>query len=370
YTACVTDGWFGLNCQYQCHCAGSAPCDKHDGSCSSGCHQDWFGPACQYDRMSYSGPGWLTDSDDTTCNTGNTQPVTVILDTPIPLKWVRVVVSDADSLNQIHLSYQLPGSFTPLACPGLRKAKVDNLTMDIECSTPEPVSGVTLSRSGITELCSLYINGGRNVALKQSAAQSSRLLPATNAWLARYAVDGTTGGNNSLTCTHTAPDRPTPGWWTVTFSQAAYITRFLIYNRNGDCGQGCKDRLAGFTLTANSDSSTATLYSYTDPGGPGQDSYTVVPSPRISFPVSQIRFMTGDSRNILALCEVLVFGETNCPAGQFGLRCERQCNCVDQGSCFVHSGGCPSGCAVGYTGEDCSGKLLDGKEKNPDFLMR
>ena len=76
----------------------------------------------------------------------------------------------------------------------------------------------------------------------------------------------------------------------------------------GDCGQGCKDRLAGFTLTANSDSSTATLYSYTDPGGPGQDSYTVVPSPRISFPVSQIRFMTGDSRNILALCEVLVFG--------------------------------------------------------------
>ncbi|KAK3762635.1 hypothetical protein RRG08_006857 [Elysia crispata] len=43
-----TNGWFGPNCQYQCHCAGSAPCDKHDGSCSSGCHQDWFGPACQY----------------------------------------------------------------------------------------------------------------------------------------------------------------------------------------------------------------------------------------------------------------------------------------------------------------------------------
>ncbi|KAK3786162.1 hypothetical protein RRG08_038354 [Elysia crispata] len=44
-------GWYGPNCQYQCHCAGSAPCDKHDGSCRSGCEKGWFGPACQY------GPG-------------------------------------------------------------------------------------------------------------------------------------------------------------------------------------------------------------------------------------------------------------------------------------------------------------------------
>ncbi|KAK3747199.1 hypothetical protein RRG08_062537 [Elysia crispata] len=107
-------------------------------------------------------------------------------------------------------------------------------------------------------------------------------------------------------------------------------------------------------MTAQSDPSRATPYSYTDPGGPGQDSYTVVPSPRISFPVSQVRFVTADSQKILTLCEVFVFGETKCPAGKFGLRCERQCHCTRQESCFVHSGGCPSGCAIGYTGEDCS----------------
>ena len=45
-----TNGWFGPNCQYQCHCAESGTCDKHDGFCSSGCHQDWFGPACQYGK--------------------------------------------------------------------------------------------------------------------------------------------------------------------------------------------------------------------------------------------------------------------------------------------------------------------------------
>ena len=50
--------------------------------------------------------------------------------------------------------------------------------------------------------------------------------------------------------------------------------------------------------------------------------------------------------------------EIRCESGRFGLGCERQCNCADQTeSCFVHSGGCPSGCAPGFTGEDCSGWL-------------
>ncbi|KAK3756421.1 hypothetical protein RRG08_029092 [Elysia crispata] len=183
------------------------------------------------DRVGYSGAWLLTDSDDTTCTT---LPVTVTLDTPIPLTWIRVVVRDAGDLNQIQLSYQLSGTSTPLACPGLRKAKVDDLTLDIECSTTQKVSGVTLSGSGVTGLCSLYISGGRNVALKQSALQSSRYNPRNNQidWLASHAVDGTTGGGNDRsTCTHTLPNTASPGWWTVTFSQAADVTRFLIFNR-------------------------------------------------------------------------------------------------------------------------------------------
>ena len=51
--------------------------------------------------------------------------------------------------------------------------------------------------------------------------------------------------------------------------------------------------------------------------------------------------------------------ETSCQAGYFGRECERQCNCADQTeSCFVHSGGCPSGCAPGFTREACNGKLV------------
>ncbi|KAK3760472.1 hypothetical protein RRG08_049104, partial [Elysia crispata] len=133
-----TDGWFGPDCQYQCHCAGSAPCDKHDGSCSSGCHQDWFGPACQYARMNFTtsgGESWLTDNDDTTCNTENTQSVSVTLDTSILSPGDLELSLKCRYLHPDPTKPQLSGSSATLACPDLRKAKLDDLTLDIECST-------------------------------------------------------------------------------------------------------------------------------------------------------------------------------------------------------------------------------------------
>ncbi|RUS92205.1 hypothetical protein EGW08_000058 [Elysia chlorotica] len=343
-TDCTTNGWFGPDCQYQCHCAGSAPCDKVDGSCSSGCHNDWFGPACQY-----------------------------------------------RNLNQIQLNYQTSLSSTYLACGDLRTAAVNDKTLDIKCSTADPVSavslfnlgvtglcslhisgvevkthwsvsGVTLSGSSVTELCSLSISGGRNVALRQVTEQSSRyIIPvAPNTFYARNAVDGTLPSENRAssrtTCTHTNIEQADPGWWVVAISQPVDVTWFLVYNRL-DCNQACKERLKSFTLTVRTESSTGPFYIYTDPGGPTQDIYTVVPSPRISFPVTRVSFRTGHSSKILSLCEVFVFGETRCPVGTYGLVCDGQCNCADKASCFVHSGGCPSGCATGFTGESCSGNL-------------
>ena len=51
-------------------------------------------------------------------------------------------------------------------------------------------------------------------------------------------------------------------------------------------------------------------YNYTDPGGPGQDVYTVIPATRINFDVIRIVLgLPSDGANvILKLCEVSVFG--------------------------------------------------------------
>ncbi|KAK3776988.1 hypothetical protein RRG08_059706 [Elysia crispata] len=102
-TPCPTYGWFGPNCQYQCHCAGSAPCDKHD--------YGWVLPSLETS----------TDNKDTACSRENLGSVTVTLHTPIPLTWLRVVVSDAES----------------------------------------PVTSVTLSGRGVNFLSSLYISAGK-----------------------------------------------------------------------------------------------------------------------------------------------------------------------------------------------------------------
>ncbi|GFR97676.1 multiple epidermal growth factor-like domains protein 11-like, partial [Elysia marginata] len=121
----------------------------------------------------------------------------------------------------------------------------------------------------------------------------------------------------------------------------------------------CEKRLMGFKLTAfHKTQSKARPYIHNDNEQSPLDSYSIIPSPRITFPVGSVRI---DGKTVLALCEVAIYGENACPKGQFGLACEGLCNCANGGDCFVHSGGCPSGCAPGYTGEDCS--TLTGKCK-------
>ncbi|GFR62940.1 receptor-type tyrosine-protein phosphatase kappa [Elysia marginata] len=304
--ACNEDGWFGSSsCLYQCHCAGDVLCDKVTGSCPQGCHSGWFGPACQYESIPftpYSSTGstlnvpWLTDDDVNTCNDGSLQALTVLLNTPQPLTWVRLVVSEA----------------------------------------------------------------GRNVALKQTTQQSN----TWNRWYASNAVDGDPGNPGSSpylferTCTHTPSSNPN-GWWRVTFSREAVINRIVIYNRRRnnpeDINYGCCEyRLQGFMLEAFEEGDSSAIYNFVDTALSAQQIYTVVPQTRISVNVKTVRITKSTSSQILTLCEVLVFGETACPSGTFGLECDKPCNCADdQEVCFVSTGGCPSGCAPGFTGGDC-----------------
>ncbi|KAK3723113.1 hypothetical protein RRG08_000805 [Elysia crispata] len=118
-----------------------------------------------------------------------------------------------------------------------------------------------------------------------------------------------------------------------------------------DC---CESRLRGFTLRAFQDGVSGAVYTYTDTAASAKPVYEVVPTHTIDGPVRTVNITKRQSSPILTLCEVLVLGETVCPAGKFGLNCDRQCNCADtQELCFVSTGGCTSGCAPGFTGEDC-----------------
>ncbi|KAK3801327.1 hypothetical protein RRG08_049093, partial [Elysia crispata] len=353
------DGWFGSKCQYQCHCAGSAPCDKQDGSCSSGCQRGWFGPACQYASMpfmAYYNQGsevrWLTDKNDATCNKWRRYNLKVTLMTPTVISWVRIVAKDTAKDNRIYLYNKERGVEGKILCDSKDSAAmVDKRTYDIVCNSHDPVKEFSLFGTGVRSLCSLYISGGRNVALKQKTTQSSTY----NSWNSSNAVDGKLDipdneTSQAATCTHTEMDYHAS--WRLTFSQSVDIFMFHIYNRRDpsrkDC---CEQRLKGFHLTARR--TQRVLYEHIDGETEPADMYDVRPPSRIKD-VLAVKIKKGYMRSHLTLCEVKVFGELSCGAGRYGLGCERQCNCVNQTSCFVHSGGCPSGCAAGYIGEDCS----------------
>ena len=52
------------------------------------------------------------------------------------------------------------------------------------------------------------------------------------------------------------------------------------------------------------------------------------------------------------MCFYVHFAE--CPDQEFGLNCTGHCHCKDGLVCDKTTGQCPSGCAAGYSGEDCS----------------
>ncbi|RUS75224.1 hypothetical protein EGW08_017014 [Elysia chlorotica] len=352
-------GWFGDRCQFQCHCREDAGCDER-GFCSNGCDPSWFGPACQY----YSLPiAWdtvtqrLIDQDDNTCTdkTSIANSITARLDTPYPLTWVRVVVNDPEHLGDLMLRYQTVDGSTRLGiCDTQKSAFVAEKIMDIWCipSNKTRVSSVVLIGRSVRNLCSLYISGGRNVALKQSTQQSS----VYEGWASENAVDGGIDGNYVQpedTCFQTEPWLPYQerSWWTVHLKPISYISAVTITFPE-DSYQESR-RPDQFQLRAYSapDSQSSYMHIESIPKASRQISMVMV----INWPVEKVMIQAISQRIISSLlfCEVMVFGEAACPAGSFGLECEHVCNCAEGQGCFVSTGGCPSGCASGYTGDNC-----------------
>ncbi|GFO17527.1 fucolectin-related protein [Plakobranchus ocellatus] len=359
---CSNVGWFGDKCMFLCHCANGSACNQTDGSCKNGCDSKWFGPACQYSASQFTivsngstlDLSRINDNNDKTCNDENVQSITVALDTPHALSWVRVIVRNSANPNQFELSYRSNNSqaFTP--CNNLRSARVDVRTLDISCPTSNVVSLVTLSGNVVRGLCSLYISGGRNVALQQSTQQST----TQGSWKASNAVDGHIDipgdiKSQQSTCSHT--QQGFDGWWKVTFSNKVEINRLIIHNRRDPGRAGCcESRLMNFTVEIFSNPGDKSVYKYTDPGDLMKDVYTVTLPNRTVVSSGTVRIdVFKNTKNKIVTLYVICKSEESKPK-KFGRHCERDCNCADQTeACFVSTGGCPFGCAAGFTGEDC-----------------
>ncbi|CAL1532173.1 unnamed protein product, partial [Lymnaea stagnalis] len=104
---------------------------------------------------------------------------------------------------------------------------IDDTAMDLLCDAQILTTHLTLTGQDVGYLCSLSISGGRNVALKQRAVQSSDY---NNIYIADKAVDGnrnTDIGQNSCTRTNDPDAQPN---WNVKFSNIKLVNRYVLFN--------------------------------------------------------------------------------------------------------------------------------------------
>ncbi|KAH9494704.1 Fucolectin-1, partial [Bulinus truncatus] len=304
-------------------------------------------------------PTWLTDENDGTCNADqNLQELNISWSEDYPFTWLRVKVANVSANLGITLTF-IPVPFwrRNITCNPLITV-LDDTTVDYRCNVSSLIRTIVITGSGLKSLCSVYVSGGRNVALKQSATQSSKWPPNFDAYLA---VDGNTNNNfDSGSCTHTLHTDRNPSW-TLILDSIRTVNRIILYNR-GDC---CKVRLQNFKL-AMFDDDNDNIWSYQDARGT-LDVYTIYKwqeSIMSKIRISPTSKEVWDTSFYLTLCEVEVYGE--CVAGSWGLECNKTCpsDCPlwchqETGQCLSCLGYndppvCERDCSKGFYGYNCS----------------
>ncbi|XP_059162441.1 uncharacterized protein LOC131945845 [Physella acuta] len=237
-----------------------------------------------------------------------------------------------------------------ITCTDKAMLRISETVTDILCHLDVTVVQVYLDFRETVALCSVYIDGGRNVALKQPTTQSSDYSEAGVVYDSSRAVDGNPSGdfNGQNSCSHTFN---TPNsTWTVLFNQPRDVNRYVLYNRGL---LTITKRLKGFNLVSYNAQHIA-LFNYTDTN-PSDTVMIYNVTTTGTKAVASITIIAKDVDNILTLCEVEVYGYDSCPKGTYSIGCSSTCNCRDESeSCFVATGQCWSGCAIGYQSEGCS----------------
>ncbi|XP_059166930.1 uncharacterized protein LOC131949152 isoform X2 [Physella acuta] len=343
---------FGSNQQFLCRCTDNKCLP--DGTCADGasCLSEWFGPSCQYQNLVTVYTAKLTPdnallsvTDDSQCNINSSTTyltVTWNVSNPFTFLWLRFYTK----VNKTNLRMSIVINNKKLE--PLQVYTISNWTIEIRSPNISMMSSINITSDHFQDLCSVYVTGGRNIALKQTATQDSYFAGVRPS----NAIDGNRNHDwFGESCIHSAETKMYH-YWTVRFDKEYLVNRYVLYGRYNVLSDSpynvcCLDRLQHFTLVSR-DVNGQTVLTYTENGNLQQLTYTVT-SDKLN--VSSVT--VSQANNILNFCEFEAYGDSLCPPGKFGLECNKDCRCRNDEPCFTDTGTCSSGCAAGYTGMGC-----------------
>lgn len=349
--------FFGSSCQFMCHCQNNICVDKGECKYGTSCELGWFGIGCQFQDIAglatlttfpKHNPTLMTDGDDATCIL-ELENIQVNLPQAYPFTWMRIIALEPDYHIAAEIKFADGDTGKEITCLNPIADILEKRTTDFYCDLNSTIRSINITLKEPRSICSLLINGGINIGLKQPTQLS------TNNGESIYTVDGQLSRNGGK-CAQTDSQDKAPSW-TMTLPHPYRVFRYVVHSGINSLGER-----QGFTLSSYTSSGTqvfsSTVRSILDSNG-----VTTIPVGDFTQLISSIKIepSTDSSTPVLNLCEVEVFGENPCPSGMFGPDCDRRCNCADPNDvCLVSSGGCVNGCAPGFFGEGCDTRCLQG----------
>ncbi|CAL1533340.1 unnamed protein product, partial [Lymnaea stagnalis] len=115
----------------------------------------------------------LTDNNDTTCYKNDNKRIEVNFSEPVVITWARVVFNKSALvvITALEFTAVINGTQVTKSCPSFRTPHIKYNSFDVFCIGKFIVKSVTLKWKGTGQVCSLYINAGRNVELGGAAVE-------------------------------------------------------------------------------------------------------------------------------------------------------------------------------------------------------
>ncbi|KAH9500414.1 hypothetical protein Btru_071833 [Bulinus truncatus] len=336
---------FGADCQHVCYCT-EGKCDK-DGACELGhqCVPGMFGHTCQYVDLIFeneatlqSSPDqaldWLTDYNRSTCNPNtNITKITVSWSKPDSFLGFRLEVDEkakfkmAPPIHEMDFFIRSETNPAALKCNDKRFVRISSSVLDVKCSLDVLAVKLDVTGTILKFICSIYINGGRNLAL------GAHVISSSTSANSKLAIDG--NPSNKLTDCLKTSSQESKAEITIDLRRDV-----IVYKVHVIFTEDPKDRPENFEVHLQG----PIMKRYEDKSSPAQSHFSVHLSPAklISVKLKSEGVDPMTNFTFLAVCEAMIFGD--CLDENWGLQCENHCPEDCYKNCDAENGWCVKLC--------------------------